>query len=325
MAVTLADAKKLTQDKLTMDVIDEFRKDDLMDALIYDDDVALNGGSTLAYTYNRVTTNGTAAFRAINSEYIAQEAKTTQYTTNLKVFGGSFGIDRVIQNHVKGVTNQLAFQLSQKIQGATALFSDTFFNGSVASDATTFDGIDVALTGSSTEVTPSSAIDLSSSSAIDSNYKAFLDYVEDMLANLDGAPTFLAMNRKMRSAFNKVARRTVAYTEERDDLGRPVSYYDGIRLLTIGDKQNSSNPIIPNSTTTGSGQDAVTVGTSLYAIRTGLDGVCGITPQGDSIIKVYMPSFDSPGAVKTGEVEMVAGMALKATRAAGVLRNIKIV
>lgn len=325
MAVTLADAKKLTQDKLTMDVIDEFRKDDLMDALIYDDDVALNGGSTLAYTYNRVTTNGTAAFRAINNEYTAQEAKTTQYTTNLKVFGGSFGIDRVIQNHVKGVTNQLAFQLSQKIQGATALFSDTFFNGSVASDATIFDGIDVALTGSSTEVTPASAIDLSSSSAIDSNYKAFLDYVEDMLANLDGAPSFLAMNRKMRSAFNKVARRTVAYTEERDDLGRPVSYYDGIRLLTIGDKQNSSNPIIPNSTTTGSGQDAVTVGTSLYAIRTGLNGVCGITPQGDSIIKVYMPSFDSPGAVKTGEVEMVAGMALKATRAAGVLRNIKIV
>ena len=325
MAVTLADAKKLTQDKLTMDVIDEFRKDDLMDALIYDDDIALNGGSTLAYTYNRVTTNGTAQFRNINDEYTTQEAKTTQYTTNLKVFGGAFGIDRVIQNHVKGVTNQLAFQLSQKIQGATALFSDTFFNGSVASDAKVFDGIDVALTGSSTEVTPSSAIDLSSSSAIDSNYKVFLDYVEDMLANLDGAPSFLAMNRKMRSAFNKVARRTVAYTEERDDLGRPVAFYDGIRLLTIGDKQNSSTPIIANSTTTGEGQQAVTVGTSLYAIRTGLDGVCGITPQGDSIIKVYMPSFDSPGAVKKGEVEMVAGMALKATRAAGVLRNIKIV
>lgn len=325
MVVTLLDAKNLTQNKLTMDVIDEFRKDDLMDALIFDDDVALNGGSTLAYTYNRVTTNGTAEFRAINEEYKNQEAKTTQYTTNLKVFGGAFGIDRVIQNHVKGVTNQLAFQLLQKIQGATALFSDTFFNGSTRTGEKVFDGIDVALTDSSTEVTPTSEIDLSSSSAIDSNYKVFLDYVEDMLSNLDGTPSFLAMNRKMRSAFNKVARRTVAYTEERDDLGRPVAYYDGIRLLTIGNKQGTSNPIIANSTTKGEGQKPVTVGTSLYAIRTGLDGVCGITPQGDSIIKVYMPNFDYPGAVKTGEVEMVAGMALKATRAAGVLRNIKIV
>ena len=34
MAVTLADAKLLTQDKLTQDVIDEFRKDKLMDLLV---------------------------------------------------------------------------------------------------------------------------------------------------------------------------------------------------------------------------------------------------------------------------------------------------
>lgn len=321
MAVTLSDAQKLTQDKLTMDVINEFRKDDLMDTLIYDDDIALNGGSTLAYTYNRVTTYATASFRSINEEYSRQEAKTTQYTTNLKVFGGKFGIDRVIQKHVKGVTNQLAFQLVQKIQGATALFSDTFFNGSATADAETFDGLDVLLLGTSTEVNLSSPLDLSSSSAIDSNYKVFLDKLDDMLAELDGAPTALAMNRKMRSAFNKVARRSAAYTETRDEMGKKIAYYDGIRLLTIGDKPGSSNPIIANSTTS----DGVTKGTNIYAIRTGLDGVCGITPDGDNIIDVYLPDFEAPGAVKDGEVEMVAGMAVKATRSAGVLRNIKIV
>lgn len=314
MAVTLADAKLLTQDKLTQDVIDEFRKDNLMDLLVYDNCVSMNGGSTLAYTYNRVQTQGTAAFREINTEYTPQEAKTKQYTTNLKVFGGSFGIDRVIQKHVKGVTNQLAFQMEQKIKGAQALFSDTFFNGSAASDAKVFDGLDVALTGSSTEHTPGALIDLSSSAAIDSNYKAFLDAVEDMLAELDGTPTFLAMNRKLRSAFNKVGRRTVAYQETRDEFGKPVSYYDGIQLITIGDKPNSANPIISN------GEN----GTSLYAVRVGLDGVCAVTPEGDSIIDVYMPDFNTPGAVKQGEVEMVAGMAVKATKAAGVLRKIKV-
>ena len=314
MAVTLADAKLLTQDKLTQDIIDEFRKDNLMDLLVYDNCVALNGGSTLAYTYNRVQTQGTAAFRKINAEYTPQEAKTKQYTTNLKVFGGSFGIDRVIQKHVKGVTNQLAFQLEQKIKGAQALFSDTFFNGSNATNEDVFDGLDVALTGSSTEYTPDAVIDLSTASAIDSNYKAFLDAVEDMLAELDGTPTFLAMNRKMRSAFNKVGRRTVAYQETRDEFGRPIITYDGVRLITIGDKPNSSNPIIAN------GED----GTSLYAVRVGLDGVCAVTPEGDNIIDVYMPDFTTPGAVKTGEVEMVAGLAVKATKSAGVLRKIKV-
>lgn len=315
MAVTLADAKLLTQDKLTMDVIDEFAKDELMNNLIYDNCVALNGGSTLTYTYNRVVTNGTAAFRKINAEYERQEAKTVKKSTDLKVFGGKFGIDRVIQKHVKGVTNELAFQMQQKIQGATALFSDTFFNGSTAENEDTFDGLDVALTGSDTEITPGTLIDLTSTSALDQNYKIFLDYVEDMLAGLDGTPSFLAMNKKMRSAFNKVGRRTVAYTETRDEFGRPVQYYNGIQLLTIGDKPNTANPIIANDETNG---------TSIYAVRVGLDGVCAITPEGDDIISIYMPDFTTPGAVKDGEVEMVAGMALKKTKAAGVLRKIKV-
>lgn len=316
MAVTLADAKLFTQDKLTMDVIDEFMKDDLMANLIYDNCVALNGGSTLTYTYNRVKTNGTAAFRKINAEYTPQEAVTEKKSTDLKIFGGSFGIDRVIQKHVKGVTNELAFQLQQKIQGATALFSDTFFNGSKTENEDVFDGLDVALTGSSTEVKPAALIDLTTTAGLDENYKIFLDYVEDMLAGLDGQPTFLAMNRKLRSAFNKVGRRTVAFTETRDEFGKPVQYYNGIQLLTIGDKPNTTNPIIKNDGANG---------TSLYAVRVGLDGVCAITPEGDDIINVYMPDFTTPGAVKTGEVEMVAGMALKATKAAGVLRKIKVV
>lgn len=316
MAVLLADAKKLTQDKLTMDVIDEFRKDALMDALVYDDCVAMNGGSTLAYTYNRVTTHGTAAFRDVNNEYTDQEAKTTQYTTNLKIFGGSFGLDRVIQKNVKGVTNQLAFQMQQKIEGTKALFSDTFFNGDKSSDSKVFDGLNVALTNSSTEIIPTALIDLSTASAIDANYKTFLDAVEDMLSELDGTPTFLAMNRKLRSAFNKVGRRTVAYTETRDEFGRPVQYYDGIQLITIGDKPNTANPIIENDSANG---------TSLYAVRVGLDGVCAITPEGGNIVDVYMPDFTTPGAVKRGEVEMVAGLAVKATKSAGVLRKIKAV
>lgn len=317
MAVLLADAKKLTQDKLTQDVIDEFRKDALMDALVYDNCVALNGGSTLAYTYNRVTTHATAAFRDINNEYTDQEAKTTQYTTNLKIFGGSFGLDRVIQKNVKGVTNQLAFQLQQKIAGARALFSDTFFNGDNSSNDKVFDGLNVALTGSSTEINAAgNLIDLSTASAIDTNYKIFLDAVEDLLSELDGTPTFLAMNKKLRSAFNKVGRRTVAYTETRDEFGRPVQYYDGIQLITTGDKPNTANPIIENHSTNG---------TSLYAVRVGLDGVCAITPEGDNIIDVYMPDFTTPGAVKRGEVEMVAGLAVKATKSAGVLRKIKAV
>ncbi len=151
MAVTLEDAKKLTQDKLYLGIIDEFQKDTLLNAMVFDDCVALNGGSTLAYTYNRVTTYPTAEFRKINAEYTSQEAKTTQYTVNLKIFGGSYKIDRVIQNDVKGITNQVDFQSTQKMQAVKALFSDTFINGDSGQNEDSFDGLDKALTGSSTE------------------------------------------------------------------------------------------------------------------------------------------------------------------------------
>lgn len=41
-------------------------------------------------------------------------------------------------------------------------------------------------------------------------------------------------------------------------------------------------------------------------------------------IKVWLPDFSTAGAVKKGEVEMNAAIALKASKAAGVFRNIKV-
>ena len=66
--------------------------------------------------------------------------------------------------------------------------------------------------------------------------------------------------------------------------------------------------------------------TDIYAVRYSVDdGFCGVTITGDKAIEAYLPDFKEPGAVKTGEVEMVAAVALKNSKSAGVLRNIKIV
>jgi hypothetical protein len=56
----------------------------------------------------------------------------------------------------------------------------------------------------------------------------------------------------------------------------------------------------------------------------GLDGFHGISPTGDGVINSYMPDMHTPGAVKTGEVELVAGIALKNTLKAAVLKGIAI-
>ena len=41
-------------------------------------------------------------------------------------------------------------------------------------------------------------------------------------------------------------------------------------------------------------------------------------------MRQWLPDYRTAGAVKTGEVEMVAAVALKATKAAGVMRKIKV-
>ena len=71
MAVTLAQAKLKTQDKLSQAVIDEFRKSSfLMDHMIFDDCVSpVGSGATMTYGYFRVITPSTAGFRAVNEEY----------------------------------------------------------------------------------------------------------------------------------------------------------------------------------------------------------------------------------------------------------------
>lgn len=315
MPITLAEAKALSQDKLTGFVIDEFRKSALLDMLPFDNCVTPSGGQSLAYVYNRVTTLPTAAVRAINSEYTPEETKTTQYTANLKVFGGSFELDRVIIDNEKGPNvDHVTFQMKQKIQATVALFHDLFINGDSGSVATEFDGLNKALTSSSTEVTPGSAINLSSSANIDSNWKVFLDALRSLKAKLDGSPSIMLMNNDLFGVFQSVMDRAGINLATKDNYGTEVTQWGQTLVMPIGDKPGSSNPIIP--TTTGE--------TSIYAVRLGLDGVHGVSPAGDKLVKQWLPNMTLPGAVKKGEVEMVAAMVLKATRSAGVLRKIKI-
>src|SRR5574344_1109480 len=123
--ITLQQAKLATQDKIVAGVIDEFAKNNvLLDNMIFDDTVAPGGsGSTLTYGYTRVVTQPTAAFRAINNEYNAQEAETQRYTVDLKAFGGSFEVDRIFKN-MGNLYNNVSFQLQQKIKATAGLFND---------------------------------------------------------------------------------------------------------------------------------------------------------------------------------------------------------
>ena len=317
MSVTLAQAKLNVQDALQMGVIDEFRKSNfLFENLTFDDVVSpTGGGATLTYGYTRLITQPTAGFRAVNAEYVAQEVTRQRYTTDLAVFGGAFQVDRIIAN-MGGIVDEVSLQIAQKIKAASALFNDTVINGDVAVDVDSFDGLDKAITGSSTEYIPAAAINLSTSALVDANYKAFLDELDEFLMGLDGTPAFIGGNLKLIAKIRATARRAGMYMVTKDTFGQNVESYNNIPLIDLGAKAGSNVPVVAT--------DGVTGETSLFAARLGLDGFHGISMAGVSPVQTWLPDFKTAGAVKTGEVEMVAGVALKATKAAGVMRKIKV-
>lgn len=319
-AFTLTQAKNLSQDKLTNYVIDEFRKSPLMDAMVFDDTVKPQGGSTMTYVYNRVKTLATAAGRELNTEYTAQQADTEQVAVNLKVFGGSFQIDRVIANYERQVLDLVKFQLQQKTTATRALFEDWFINGdSAGSDTKSFDGLAKALKSSSTEVTLSDSdlLDLSSAATVKANWQSFLYELRQVEKLLDGEPGVIVVNRDLFAVFQSVADLSTQFQQTKTELGTQIVKYGNATIMKMGDKPGTSNPIIPTDASKGT--------TDMYLFRIGLDAVHGVTPEGTKEPKIYLPNMTEPGAVKTGEVEMVAAMALKATRSAAVLHGIKVV
>jgi hypothetical protein len=322
MPVTLAQAKLNTLDDVQAGVIDEFRKSSfLLENMPFDDAVTPGtSGATLTYGYQRLITQPTAAFRAVNSEFTPQEVTKQRYTTELKPFGGSFEIDRLLSK-TGGLIGEVQLQVEQKAKAARALFHDTVINGDSAVDVNSFDGLNKAIAASSTDYNIGGAnhVDLSTSAALDSNYKVFLDKLEDFLALLNEKPSALMGNSKLISKIKQVARRAGYLTQSEDAFGRKVDQYDGIPLVNMGDKPGSTNPVIPMFT-----RDTITGCTDLYAATFSMDGFHGVTLANDQMMNVWLPDFSVAGAVKKGEVEMVAAVALKATKQAGVFRNVKV-
>ena len=323
MAITLVQSKVGMANKVDQMVIDEFRRGSiLMDKMIFDDTVSPGtGGSTLVYGYTQLKTPATAGFRDINTEYTPQVADRQTKSVELKVFGGTFDIDRVIAD-TSGAVNEVDFQLKEKIKATINLFHNAVINGDKSVKG--FDGLDKMLVGSSTEINTGAVIDLSTSAALDTNYKILLDALDEFLAEMDGKPDMLMGNTKLITKIKQAARRAGYLDKTLDSFGKPVESYNGIQLMDMDYFYDgtSTKPTIPIVTrTVGTSTTGLT---DLYGARFALDGLHAASPLGGKVIKTWLPDFKTAGAVKKGEVEMVAATVLKKSRAAGVLRNIKV-
>ena len=124
------------------------------------------------------------------------------------------------------------------------------------------------------------------------------------------------MNKKMLAKIRSAARRAGYYKKERNEFGKQVEFYNEIPMMDAGIYYDGSSKKDVIEIKTGK--------TDIYAVSFGQEGFHGISPTGSKVIESHMPDLNAPGAVKEGDVELVAGVVLKNSNKAGVLRGIKI-
>ena len=323
MAMKLADMKEGMNDKLQEQIVDTFiRESEILEMLPFDDAVTAKGGSTLTYGYMQKKLPSITAFRKLNAEYVASEATVEKKTVDLKIFGGAFEIDRVIKQ-AEGMYNNMALQVEEKIKSAIGTFHNAMINGDSAVNEDSFDGLDKFLVGQETEFNATGSIDLSSTAKLKENADEFYEALLKLI-NRTGAHA-LMVNEGMKTKIQSVARHLGYKTESEEAFGRTITtigegkvrLIDLKNVVTVSDGKAVETPVI--------GVDSATGTTDIYAVKFDVqDGFHGVTLDGGNAISSYMPDFNTPGTVKKGEVEMVACVALKNVKSAGVLRNIKI-
>jgi hypothetical protein len=352
VAITLAQAQVNTQDDVAFEVIDTLRRYSwIMDRIVFDDVVNPTGGANLTYGYTRLITPRTAAFRALNSEYVPGQASRQRYTVDLKPHGGAFTIDRVLANLGQQRTNEITFQMQQLLTAVNQKWIEELVNGDTAVDANGFDGLNKTLTGTTTEYDP---LDYGVTAGyldwrqVTINTQALaiaaLEHIDGMLANvtpskvgggdlgvqgsLPPGERALIGNTKMMTRIRSLARWAGNYTITRDDVGRRVEQYNGWTLIDAGYGMRGADPIVSIYSTDADeagGGGTITGLTDLYAVTFGLDALHGASVAGKPLTEVWLPDFSVSGAIKTGEVEFgPSALVLKNTLSCAVLRKVKV-
>lgn len=312
--VTLNDIKVGRADKYDRMVIDTFiRKSQLLAVMPFDNTISPHGGSTLTYGYIRLKTSPAAEGRSINGDYTAVESTKEAVTTDLKIMGGSYEIDRVLD---QAAPDEVAFQTEEKIKATVNRYHYLFINGN-KSNATEFDGLSVIVNGSTTDF-DGSAVDLSTMSS--ANAIKITELMDTAILQMSEKPDFIFANYKMLVKLQSAARTLGNLSQTEDAFGKPVPAYNGIPMVDLGRYYNTSL-----------GSDADIIGiddasgkTDIYFVKLGQGSTHGITINGDKGISSRLPDFATAGAVKKGDVEFVAGLAVKNTRSIARIKDVQV-
>jgi hypothetical protein len=281
MALTLAEAAKLSNDIVLQGVIETIIQDSpILQTLPF---VEITGNGL---TYNRENTNPNAAFFDVGDTWTEATPTFTQITATLKIIGGDADIDNFLLTTRSNIQDLQSAVIRLKAKAVRTKFEDTFVNGDTAVDAKSFDGIDKLTTGGQ-------AISMGTNGATLTLAK--LDELVDLVKG--GQPHMLLMSKRTRRGLNALMRASGGVLEtDRNEFGMMVQFYDGVPI--------GVSDYISDAKTVGSSSDCSTI----YALQVGEGAVAGITAPGALTVET-IGSLETKDATRT-RVKWYVSMAL---------------
>ena len=271
MALTLAEAAKLSNDVLLQGVIETIVKDSPVLQRLPFIEIIGNG-----LTYNREATAPSAGFFDVGDTWTESTPTFTQQTVTLKIMGGDADIDNFLIATRSNVQDLEAAVVELKAKAVRTLFEDTFITGDETLNPKEYDGLD-QLTDPSQELT----MGVNGGSLT-------LDKLDELIDTvLGGKPDLLLMSRRSRRILNKLARSAGSFLEtDRDEFGQMLQFYDAIPI--------GVSDYISDAQTVGTSTDCSTI----YAFQTGEGALVGLTAPGGLRVE-RVGSLETKDATRT--------------------------
>jgi len=270
MALTLAEAAKLSNDVLLTGVVETIKDSPVLQRVPFIEIVG-NG-----LTYNRENAAPTASFFDVGDNWTESTPTFTQLTVTLKIMGGDADIDNFLLATRSNLQDLEAAVVQLKAKAVRQLFEQTFITGDVAVNAKAFDGLDKLMD-------PAQSISMGVNGG-----SLTLDKLDELVDQVKGGkPELLLMSRRSRRIVTKLARNSGSLLEtDRDEFGQMLQFYDGIPI--------GVSDYIADNQTVGTSTDCSTV----YAFQMGEGALSGLTAPGSLQIE-RVGSLETKDATRT--------------------------
>ncbi|MFN3975166.1 MAG: major capsid protein [Dehalococcoidia bacterium] len=259
MALTLAEASKLSNDVLLRGVIETVVQESPVLQMLPFIEVVGNG-----LTYVQENTLPTAQFYDVGDTWAESTPTFTQVTATLRILGGDADIDNFLRTTRSNIQDLEAAVVQLKAKALRMQFEDTFINGDSTVNPKSFDGLDKLTPAGQTVSMGANGGTLT------------LDKLDETIDRVRGGkPHMLLMSRRSRRKLTALGRAAGSglIVADRNQFGQMVEFYDGIPVAV--------NDFIPDNKTVGTSTDCSTI----YALQFGEGAVMGLTAPGGLTIE----------------------------------------